>query len=182
MTATLALLVPIEAQRCPTHRSYIRTNGTCAGCELDKSTAFQAMCDAQSRLDDGAFLAAERPRLALIVNTYWSCQGTAERDARTAPNGCALCGEPERGHYQRFGRGHTRATGIAYVAPSNAQRLDRMLARRAYRAGTPHAAVDRLFARAVPVCGTCRKRPATLATECHTCFSLSLDLDSRYER
>lgn len=182
MTATLTLLTPLEAQTCPSHHSRLRPNGTCAGCELGKSVAFQAMCEAQSRLDDGEFLLSEKDKLQAIADAYWTCQRTAERDAKTAPNGCAVCGLEERGHGVWEGGGHNGIVGRTYIEPSNVKRLDRMLARRAYRAGTPNAAVDRLFARAIPACGTCRKRPATLAAECRTCFSLSLDLDSRYER
>lgn len=182
MTATLVLLAPIDAPTCPAHRTYRRPNGTCAGCELDKSAAFQAMCEAQSRLDDGDFLLSEHVRLIAIADAYWSCQRTAERDAKAAPNGCAVCGLEERGHGIWYGGGHNSLVGRTYVEPSNAKRLDRMLARRAYATGQSNAAVDRLFALAIPACGTCRKRPATLAAECRSCFSLSLDLESRCER
>lgn len=183
MTATLALLVPLEAPTCPAHRTYLRPNGTCARCELEKSTAYRAMCDAMSRLDDGDYLPAEARQLRIIVAAFRWCQAMAEHDARTSPNGCAVCGAEKQGHGLRYGGGHRSfATGLVHVAPTNQERLDRMMARRAYAGGQPHAAVDRLFVRAIPTCGTCRKRPATLAAERRSCFSLSLGLDSRWDR
>lgn len=45
----------------------------------------------------------------------------------TPPNGCRHCGLPERGHFQRW----TRDAGWhGWTAPTDAQRLERMRARR----------------------------------------------------
>jgi hypothetical protein len=46
------------------------------------------------------------------------------------PNGCRHCGQPERDHYRRW----TEAAGWhKWAAPADAQRIERMLARRAAR-------------------------------------------------
>ena len=45
------------------------------------------------------------------------------------PNGCALCGLPERGHGIWYNAQHLGGGG--YVAPTDAVRLERMKARRA---------------------------------------------------
>lgn len=49
---------------------------------------------------------------------------------RSAPNGCQHCGVAERDHFQRW----TDAAGWhGYTLPTDAQRKDRMIARRADR-------------------------------------------------
>lgn len=174
-------ITDLVGTHCPFDLNQLRPDGSCAACDLEASIAYPAMCDAQSRLDDGEHEARDRYRLEDICGAYWACQAIAEVDAVTAPNGCAVCGEPERGHGQRYGAGHTSAaTGLTWVAPTNQKRLDRMIGRRASRAGRLNPVVDRLFVRAR--CRTCRTWIAVRAGECRECFRTGVDLDKRAAR
>jgi hypothetical protein len=63
----------------------------------------------------------------LIVALYERLKVQVERDAKTAPNGCAACGIVEREHGKRWTRG---VNFHIWIAPTDEVRLGRMLARR----------------------------------------------------
>lgn len=68
----------------------------------------------------------------LIVEAYERIERQVIRDEKTAPNGCRYCGHLDGvGHGRRWSAGHVGAGTDVYVSPTDAQRLGRMLARRA---------------------------------------------------
>ena len=123
-----------------------RTDGVCKPCSIQAAfnadPDYRAWSDAQARLDFGAW-APDSPRpytfadalddKATVVRLEAKFR-RAERDARTDPGGCAMCGRPERGHEQRW---HPHAGFEVYVAPSMSVRKARMVARRNVRLGRP---------------------------------------------
>lgn len=131
---------------CPRCFFVNRVNGVCEMCARDAvfnaDPDYRMWSDAQARLDFGGWApdstrpytlddaAVDKATVARLEAKF----ARAERDAKTEPGGCALCGVPERGHGQRW---HPHAGFEPYVAPSNALRLDRMYARRAKRLGLP---------------------------------------------
>lgn len=124
----------------------VAVDGMCKGCASDAvynaDPDYRAHGDALARLDFGAWApdsdrpytfddaATDKATVARLEAKF----ARAERDADTDPGGCAMCGAPERGHAQRW---HPHAGFEPWVAPSNAQRLARMYARRAQRLGLP---------------------------------------------
>lgn len=123
-----------------------RTDGVCKPCAVQAVFSadpdYREWSDAQARLDFGAWApASDRPYTfadalddkATVVRLEAKF-ARAERDAKTEPSGCAMCGRPERGHGQRW---HPHAGFQPFEAPSLAVRKARMVARRNVRLGQP---------------------------------------------
>lgn len=121
-----------------------RTDGLCNPCEIqavfNADPDYRTWSDALARLDFGAWAPDSfRPYTfadalddkATVVRLEAKF-ARAERDAKTAPGGCAMCGRSERIHGQRW-----RTPCGPYVAPSMALRKARMVGRRNVRLGRP---------------------------------------------
>lgn len=123
-----------------------RRDGSCKPCTRDAvfnaDPDYRQWSDAQARLDFGGWApdsdqpytlddaAADRATVARLEAKF----ARAERDAKTEPGGCAMCGRPECGHGQRW---HPHAGFEPYEAPSMSLRKARMVARRNVRLSRP---------------------------------------------
>jgi hypothetical protein len=123
-----------------------RVGGVCKPCTVqavfNADPDYREWSDAQARLDFGGWApdsdqpytfddaTADKATVARLEAKF----ARAERDAKTDPGACALCGAPERGHAQRW---HPHAGFEPFFAPSDALRKARMVARRNVRLGRP---------------------------------------------
>jgi hypothetical protein len=78
------------------------------------------------------------------------------------PNGCRWCGLPERDHYRQW---KPPVGWHGWVAPTDAQRKDRMLARRAAASAESRAAGEAAASTPCMACGTIGVCPGTLLCE-----------------
>ena len=123
-----------------------RVAGVCRMCARDAVFAadpdYREWSDAQDRLDFGGWAPeSTRPYTfddgradEALVKRLDAKFARAEQEARTDPDGCALCGVPERGHANRW---HGPGKAGRYKPPSVAVRKERMVARRNVRLGRP---------------------------------------------
>lgn len=83
----------------------------------------------------------DREAAAALWCRYDALTDWVERDAKIPPNACSQCGVGEQVHGQRYGIGgwHT------WIAPTDRQRKERMLARRAVAEGRGFREVNRRF-------------------------------------
>jgi len=128
-------------------------DGACRRCAWDRARSADPayhICavahDRQELLDAEEYPIAQRRIDTAIIHAYGRAELRAERDSRTAPNGCGICGIEEYGHGMRYGPRHIGAMP-GWVPPTDRQRLDRMRARRAARNGRLYEQVAVLFFR-----------------------------------
>ncbi|MFI5934741.1 hypothetical protein [Actinoplanes sp. NPDC051494] len=137
---------------CPRCFAFPRLDGACRPCARDDVFAadpdYRAWSDAQARLDEGGWAPESiRPYTyedakadEVLAGQLSAKFNRAERRATMDPGGCAVCGDPARGHHERWhGRrdngAKTPPTG--FVPPSDELRKARIVARRNVRAGRP---------------------------------------------
>jgi hypothetical protein len=100
--------------------------GACPNCTFNAQVPL-VYANAHGRMEEGVGDAAQRNADERIVRLHERIEEQVRRDATVAPNGCAACGLVEQGHAQRWTRGFGTH---AWLTPTDAQRLGRMLARR----------------------------------------------------
>lgn len=118
----------------------LRADGICRTCERLRELP-AAMKAIHGIVWDPATTKEQLDEAAPISAAYDGIKSAVYRDSREAPNSCAVCAVVEPEHGQRYGIGgwHT------WTAPTNAQRLDRMRARRAARDDRLWREVNRRF-------------------------------------
>lgn len=132
-------------------------DGVCGYCRrqdmFNADPDYRAWSDAQARLDFGGWAPdSNRPYTfddakadQALVKKLSAKFDRSERDAKTDPGGCALCGLLEHGHKRWHGPAYSglRTPAPGFVAPSIALRKARIVARRNVRTDRPAwAALD----------------------------------------